>query len=121
MLCCAKLLQLGQEDPLEEGMATTPVFLPGEFHGQRSLAGYSPWVCKEWDTTERLSTRNRIVPQRGGGTKKEDLEKEAGREKAGHAKGWAKSIKGAPEKQWERKLRNASQRGWHLKRLLKGK
>ena len=29
----------------------TPVFLPGEFHGQRSLAGYSPWGCKESDTT----------------------------------------------------------------------
>ena len=28
----------GSEDPLEEGMATTPVFLPGESHGQRSLA-----------------------------------------------------------------------------------
>jgi len=39
-------------DPLEEGMATTPVFLPGEFHGQRSLTGYSPWGCKESDTTE---------------------------------------------------------------------
>ena len=25
-------------------------------HGQRSLAGYSPWVCKESDTTERPST-----------------------------------------------------------------
>ena len=33
---------LVQEDPLEKGMATTPVFLPGESHGQRSLAGYSP-------------------------------------------------------------------------------
>ena len=33
---------LGQEDLLEEGMATTLVFLPGESHGQRSLAGYSP-------------------------------------------------------------------------------
>ena len=32
---------LGQEDPLEKGMTTIPVFLPGEFHGQRSLAGYS--------------------------------------------------------------------------------
>ena len=30
---------LGQEDPLEEEMALTPVFLPGKFHGQRSLAG----------------------------------------------------------------------------------
>ena len=33
---------LGQEDPLDLGMVTTPVFLPGEFHGQRSLAGHSP-------------------------------------------------------------------------------
>ena len=32
----------------------TPVFLPGEFHGQRGLAGYSPKVCKESDTTERV-------------------------------------------------------------------
>ena len=31
----------------------TPVFLPGEFHGQRSLAEYSPWGHKESDTTER--------------------------------------------------------------------
>ena len=46
---------LGQEDPLEKGMAPTPVFLPGEFHGQRSLAGYSPWGCKELDTTEQLT------------------------------------------------------------------
>ena len=29
-----------------------PIFLPGEFHGQRSLVGYSPWGCKESDTTE---------------------------------------------------------------------
>ena len=31
----------------------TPVLLPGESHGQRSLVGYSPWGCKESDTTER--------------------------------------------------------------------
>ena len=30
----------------------TPVLLPGKSHGQRSLAGYSPWGCKESDTTE---------------------------------------------------------------------
>ena len=30
----------------------TPVFLPGEFHGQRSLAGYRPWGCKESDTNK---------------------------------------------------------------------
>ena len=33
-----------------------PVFLSGESHGQRSLAGYSPWGCKESGMTERLST-----------------------------------------------------------------
>ena len=39
---------------------------PGEFHGQRSLGGYSPWDCKESGTTEQLQARetafsNRIV------------------------------------------------------------
>ena len=34
----------------------TPVFSPGESHGQRSLEGYSPWGHKESDRTERLST-----------------------------------------------------------------
>ena len=43
---------LGQDDPLEKGLATHSVFLPGEFHGQRSLIGYSPWGHKESDTTE---------------------------------------------------------------------
>ena len=33
-----------------------PVFLPGKSHGQRSLAGYSPWGHKESDTTEPLGT-----------------------------------------------------------------
>ena len=42
---------LGQEDPLEKGI---PVFLPGEFNGQRSLVVYSPWGPKESDVTERL-------------------------------------------------------------------
>ena len=32
---------LCQEDPLEKGWLPTPVFFPGEFHGQRSLEGYS--------------------------------------------------------------------------------
>ena len=43
---------LGQEDPLEREWLPTPVFLPGEFHGQRSLVGYSPWGRKELNTTE---------------------------------------------------------------------
>ena len=46
-------LSLGWKDPLEKGMATHPVFLPGKSHGKRSLVGYSPWCCKELDTSEQ--------------------------------------------------------------------
>ena len=45
---------LGWEDPLERD-TFTPVFLPGEFHGQRSLVGYSLWGCKELAMTEQLT------------------------------------------------------------------
>ena len=34
----------------------TPVFLPGKFHGQRSLVGYSPWGRKESNTSEWLTS-----------------------------------------------------------------
>ena len=34
----------------------TPVFLPGKFHGQRSLTDYSPWDCKESDMAKQLNT-----------------------------------------------------------------
>ena len=40
-------------------MATTPVFLPRESHGPRSLEGYSQWGLKESDTTEQLSLHSR--------------------------------------------------------------
>ena len=46
------VLSLDQEDPLEKEMEPMPVFLPGESHGQRNLVGYSPWTCKESDTSE---------------------------------------------------------------------
>ena len=36
--------------PVKRNSLPTPIFWPGEFHGQRSLAGYSPWGCKESDT-----------------------------------------------------------------------
>ena len=48
----AWVLALGGEDPLEEEMQPTPVFLPGESHGQRSPVSYSPWDHKKLDTTE---------------------------------------------------------------------
>ena len=41
---------MGQEDPLEKKWQSTPLFLPGKFHGQRSLVGSSPKGCKELDT-----------------------------------------------------------------------
>ena len=34
---------LGWEDPLEKKWQPTPVFLPGKSHGEKNLAGYSPW------------------------------------------------------------------------------
>ena len=56
---------LGQEDPLEEGMATS-VILPGEPHEQRSLVGYSPKGRKEWDTPEWLSAAQRSTREQEG-------------------------------------------------------
>ena len=49
---------LGREDALEKGMATHSVFLPGESHEQRSLAGYSPQDHKESGRTEQLILNN---------------------------------------------------------------
>ena len=43
---------LGREDPLEEGMQPTPVFLPGEATWTEGPGGHSPWGHKESDTTE---------------------------------------------------------------------
>ena len=37
---------LGLKTPWKQKSRLIPVFLPGKFHGQRSLAGYSPWGCK---------------------------------------------------------------------------
>ena len=45
----------------------TPVFLPGEFHRQRSLVGYSSWVTKSWteratNTRTHTSIHKKYVP-----------------------------------------------------------
>ena len=45
---------LGQEDPLEEKMATYSSILARKIHGQRSLEGHSPWGCKESDMTGHI-------------------------------------------------------------------
>ena len=47
---------LGRSPEVGNGKPT-PVFLPGKFHGQRSLVGSSPWGSKEWDVIKWLSTR----------------------------------------------------------------
>ena len=41
--------------PCRRERQPTAVFLPGEFHVQRSLAGYGPWDHKESDTTKKLT------------------------------------------------------------------
>ena len=46
---------LSGEDSLEKGMETTPVFLPGELHGQRSLVGSVYQIAKKADRTEWLT------------------------------------------------------------------
>ena len=52
---------LDQEDPLRRAWLTTLVFLPGEFHGQRSLMGYMQYMgCKQSGMTERLTLTTRL-------------------------------------------------------------
>ena len=46
---------LGQKTPWRREWLPILVFLPGDFHGQWSLAGYSPWGSKKSDTTKRLT------------------------------------------------------------------
>ena len=57
-----RVQSLGQEDPLKKEWLPILVFLPGKFHGQRSLAGYSPWGHKESDSTEQLTPSLSVIP-----------------------------------------------------------
>ena len=50
---------VGREDPLEKEMQPAPVFLPGESHGQQSLAGYSPRGCRELKHSRTANTHKR--------------------------------------------------------------
>ena len=47
--------------PWRRKLQHTPVFLPGESHGQRSLAGYSPWGHKESDMSEATLAHSMVV------------------------------------------------------------
>ena len=50
----SQVWSLGREAPLEEGWQPTPVISPGESHGQRNLAGYSPQGGRESDMPEEI-------------------------------------------------------------------
>ena len=52
-----RVQSLGREDPLEKEVTTRSNILAWKSHGERSLAGYSPWTHKEPDPTERLNHR----------------------------------------------------------------
>ena len=52
-------VQEDREDPWRRKWQPTPVFLPGESQGGRSLVGYSPRGLKESDSTERLHTHTK--------------------------------------------------------------
>ena len=51
----------GRSIPWRREWLPTPVFLPGKFHGQRSLGGYSPWGCERVDLTERPNNNKWIT------------------------------------------------------------
>ena len=56
-----RVQSLGWEDPWKRKWQPTPGFLLGESLRQRSLVGYSPWGCKESDTTEQMSTGTKNI------------------------------------------------------------
>ena len=60
-----RVWSLCREDALVQKILcqSSPVFLPGKFHGQRSLAACSPWGCKELDMTERAHTHTHTHTQ----------------------------------------------------------
>ena len=51
----AQVRYLDRKIPWRRAWQPTPVLLPGEFYGQRRLAGYSRWGHKDSDTTERIT------------------------------------------------------------------
>ena len=56
----SRVQSLSREDPLRRDWHPTPVFSPGESHGQRSLVGYSPWGHRQSDRTERLTLSSHL-------------------------------------------------------------
>ena len=97
-----------------------PVFLPGESHVQRSLAGYSPQSCKESDTTKRLSLLLQKTFQ--------ECEKQWALTHDSYVlslppprfpfqpkgRAWARRREGKVEGQWEKTVRDPKAQKWGL-------
>ena len=47
---------LGRSSGVGNGTPLQRAFLPGKYHGQRNLASYSPWGCKESNVTDHVQT-----------------------------------------------------------------
>ena len=82
-----------------------PVLLPGKFHGQRSLEGYSSWGHKESDTTERLSMYLEMKREREGrrgrkGTKNKGGKEGLARRKEGRKEKYVGKRNPKPGEQW---------------------
>ena len=83
--------------PWRREQQLTPVFLPAEFHGQRSLVDHSPWGCKELDTTEQVTHNGYLQVQ------SMDLWTQQGKERVGgtdkvaltYTLSWAKQREGS--------------------------
>ena len=94
---------LGWEDPLENGKATTPVLWPEEFHGQRSLVGYSPYgyrVRHNWATNTdtpvflpgKFHEQRSLVGYNPWGLKDLDMTERLTPPPHTHTLGWPKSL-----------------------------
>ena len=59
-------IPVSARDPWRRKWQPTPVFLPGESHGQRSLAGYSPWHRKESNISEHTCTPQKKFKNKPG-------------------------------------------------------
>ena len=60
----SQVRSLGREDPWSRKWQPAPVFLPGKFHGQRILAGYTPWgqrVKYKWATEHESTLYNKQI------------------------------------------------------------
>ena len=104
---------LGQKDPLEKEIATystilwrrkwqsIPVFLPGELHGQRRLAGYSSWDHKESDMTKQV-THTSILAWRIPWTEEPGELQSMGSQRVGHD--WATNTLNFVGRNWKKVL-----------------